>query len=345
MLSVKTLLISTVLVAIVPAMSVAQSSDFRLRLGWPTANHAYADGAEMDAFIQPTVSGEVESGLFGCVRSSGTQFHEALDLMPISRDASGEAIDEVFAVLGGVVRHVSTKAGLSSYGRYVVIEHVGTQPSIYTLYAHLAEVDPAIRVGGGVTTAQVIGIMGRSAGGYTIPKDRAHVHFEMGVRLSDQFQNWYDWKRFGSKNDHGLWNGMNLAGFDPLDFYNAFRDQKVNTFTDYLRGLQPAVKVRVATTSAPDFVDRYPELVNATRVAVTAGWEVTFDRFGLPFCWTRLNADDVKDYKRLETRIVWTDEPLLKSCRCKDLVRWRAGKPRIDRDLQTSLQLLFGIRR
>ncbi len=327
--------------------SVAQSSpDYRLRLGWPTANHAYANGEGLEAFIQPTVSGEVESGLFGCVRTGGNQFHEALDLMPISRDRRGEATDEVYAVLGGVVRHVNPRAGASSYGRYVVIEHVGTAPSIYTLYAHLAEVDPAIQVGAGVTTSQVIGIMGRSAGGYTIPKDRAHVHFEMGLRLTDGFQRWYDWKKFGSKNQHGVWNGMNLVGFDPLAFYNAFRAQQVDTFDDYLRGLKPAVKVRVAARRTPDFVERYPSLrVGPTPPGTPAGWEVSFDRFGLPFAWRQLRAEDLKGFKRDEVRVTWTDEDELKVCRCKDLVRTRRGQPVPDRDLQTSLQLLFGLRR
>ncbi len=324
----------------------AQEPDYRLRLAWPTANHAYAEGAELERFIQPTVSGEVESGLFGCVRTSGNQFHEALDLMPIARDAQGEATDEVFAVLGGVVRHVNERPGLSSYGRYVVIEHVGTEPAVYTLYAHLARVDPAIEAGAGVRTAQVLGVMGRSAGGYTIPRERAHVHFEMGVRLTDDFQSWYDWKKFGSKNDHGVWNGMNLAGFDPLAFYDAFRAHRVNTFGEHLRNLPPAVKVRVATSRTPDFVQRYPALRTGEAFSgETAGWEVTFDRFGLPFAWQELGAADVADYKRDEVRIVWTDDEMLAACRCKDLVRRRRGQPVPDRDLQTALQLLFGIRR
>lgn len=330
----------------VSVLAVGQGADERLRLGWPTANHAYARGEGLEHFIQPTVSGEVESGLFGCVRTSGTQFHEALDLMPIERDARGEATDLVYAVLDGVVRHVNHKAGLSSYGRYVVLEHVDTKPTIYTLYAHLASVDPAIQPGVRVSTAQALGVMGRSAGGYTIPKERAHVHFEMGVRLTDRFQNWYDWKKFGSKNDHGLWNGMNLVGFNPLDFYNAFRARDVDTFDDFLHQMKPAVTVRVATTATPDFILRYPSLQvgNSTPLRV-AGWEVSFNRFGLPFSWRVLGAAEVKGYRKLEARVIWTDDELLKSCRCKKLVRRRGGKAVPDRDLQTNLQLLFGIRR
>ena len=58
-------------------------------------------------------------------------------------------------------------------------------------------------------------MMGRSAGGYAIPKDRAHVHFEIGLKLSDNFDSWFTWKKFGSPNQHENWNGMNLMGLDP----------------------------------------------------------------------------------------------------------------------------------
>ncbi|MCF3648308.1 M23 family metallopeptidase [Synoicihabitans lomoniglobus] len=320
--------------------------DARMKLSWPTTNYAYARGERIENFIQPTVSGLATSGLFGCVRSSGTQFHEALDLMPIERDRRGEPTDEVHVVLDGVVRHVNARAGASSYGRYVVVEHVDAEPAIYTLYAHLASIDPAVVVGSTVERSQVLGIMGRSAGGYTIPKERAHVHFEMGLRLTDNFQSWYDWKKFGSKNTHGAYNGMNLVGFDPLAFYDAFRAQKVDTFADFLRGLEPVAIVRIATTKTPDFVKRYPSLVGATVPAGDlAGWEISFNQHGVPFAWRALRKAAVKDYKRLESRVVWRDSDALRACRCKDLVRKRWGHYRPDSDMQRNLQLLLGLRR
>ncbi len=114
----------------------------RLDLGWPTPNPAWADGKGIEAFIQPTVSGDPQSGCFGCVRDNGFQFHEGLDLKPVARDRRGEPEDEVFAVLPGIVRHVNLRPGESSYGRYIVVEHTGVTPSVYSLYAHLARVMP-----------------------------------------------------------------------------------------------------------------------------------------------------------------------------------------------------------
>ncbi len=318
----------------------------RIKIVWPTPNRAYLEKQPWEAFIQPTVSGQVSSGLFGCVRTSGTQFHEALDLLPVSRDRRGEPLDDIFAVMPGVVRHTNNRAGASSYGRYIVIEHEGTVPSIYTLYAHLSAIADGLRVGQQIAEAQVIATMGHTSGGYTIPRDRAHLHFEMGVRLTDRFQSWYDWKKFGSKNDHGLWNGMNLVGFDPLAFYDAFREHQVDNFRDFLRSQSAALTIRVATSEVPDFATRYPSLLT-TLVAPErlVGWDVKINTTGLPFSWTPLTAEQMGDQREGSVRIVQVDEAAVKACHCKDLVKWRRGEPEPDRDLNTLLQLLFGFRR
>src|SRR5690606_6889146 len=111
-------------------------------------------------------------------------------------------------------------------------------------------------------------------------------------------------------------------------------------------GLRPAVRVRVATERTPDFVRRYPALLTGPLPAAPlGGWEVTFDRFGVPFAWTPLPASELAGYDRLEARVVWQDGEELDSCRCKDLVTTRRGQNLPDKDLQTGLQLLFGIRR
>lgn len=323
-----------------------RGSEPRIEIAWPTPNRAYLEKKPIDAFIQPTESGEVTSGLFGCVRTSGTQFHEALDLFPLERDRRGEPLDAIFAVMGGVVRHINPVAGASSYGRYVVIEHVDTVPSIYTLYAHLSAIADGLKIGDRVTQTQVIATMGRSAGGYTIPKERAHLHFEMGVMLTERFQSWYDWKRFGSKNDHGLWNGMNLVGFDPMAFYDAFRERRVDNFRDFFRAQEAAVTVRVATTRVPDFVTRYPSLMTTLLPpGQVAGWDVKFNATGLPFAWTPLTKEEIGAQRTDTAQVVAVDEAAVKACRCKDLVKWRGSKAETDRDMNTLLQLLFGLRK
>ena len=327
--------------ALACAASTSVSGETRIELVWPTINRAYFEREPLEAFVQPTESGESTSGLFGCVRTQGRQFHEGLDLKPVARDRRGEATDQIFSVLPGVVRHISRVAGHSSYGRYIVLEHPDQSPSVYTLYAHLSAIAPGLQVGDRVERAQVIGTMGRSAGGYTIPKDGAYLHFEIGLRLTDEFQRWYDRRKFGSKNEHGVWNGMNLVGIDPLEFYSLFRERRVDTFADYFRQMPAVVRVRVASSKIPDFIRRYPALRTRPDIESAAGWEIAFNNFGIPFAWTPLDAADLTDMKPGEIKIVETDTAALRACRCKDLVKRTRGPESVADDLETVLQLLF----
>ncbi len=324
---------------------VGLAADQRIELAWPTPNTAYMEGKPREAYLQPTASGEVESGGFGCVRSGGSQFHEGVDLKPVIRDKRGEPTDEVFASMAGVVRHVNPRAGESSYGRYVVIEHTDLKPAVYTLYAHLSAVAPGLKAGDPVTRGQVIATMGRSSGGYVIPKDRAHLHYEIGLMATRQFQSWYEWKKFGSPNEQGLYNGMNLMGVDALDFFNQFRARRVNNFAEYFAQLPAVARLRIATSQVPDFVQRYPDLLTGEiPLAGVAGWEVKVNATGLPFAWTPLKATDVMGFRANEVRLSDVDADALKHFRCKSIAVLRRGEYQPGRDLETMLQQVFGLR-
>jgi len=332
--------------ALVPASFLSTALAQRIDFAWPTPNPAFRDGRPIEDFVQPTVSGLVTSGLFGCVRSEGTQFHEGLDLFPISRDARGEATDPIYAVLPGVVRYINARVGDSSYGRYLVLEHPDYTPAVYSLYAHLSAFTPGLKEGDHVASGEVLGTMGRSAGGYSIPKERAHLHFEFGVRVTDDFQPWYVFRKFGSPNHHGLWNGMNLLGFDPLDFFERFRAREVNNFQEYFSRMKAAVRLRIATRKVPDFVERYPGLMTKPLPSEgVAGWEVAFNHTGLPFSWTPLSEAEVVGLRADLPRIFEVDNDLVRSTRCRSLVNQLRSGPQPGRDLETVLQLLFGLRR
>ena len=98
-----------------------------------------------------------------------------------------------------------------------------------------------------------LGVMGRSAAGYHIPKSRAHLHFELALKLSDQFQVWFDRQKFESPNRHGIWNGMNLIGVDPLDFFKQRHKGSVRNFKSYLEKKMISARIRVVTGEIPDF--------------------------------------------------------------------------------------------
>ncbi len=315
----------------------------RVEFSWPTPNPAWAAGRPASEFLQHAGSGDPESGGFGGVRSGGSQFHEGLDIKCVARDRRGEPTDRVFAAMDGVVRHVNAVAGDSNYGRYVVLEHPEETPGIYTLYAHLARIEPGLRAGARVKRGDVLGLMGHSSSG-KIPRDRAHLHFEMGVMATRDFQSWYNFRKFGSPNEQGLWNGMNLMGFDPLDFLEKWRSRRVNTFKDYLDQLAPAVRLRIATTRVPDFVLRYPSLMTKPLPSGVTGWEVTFDWTGLPFRWTPLTGTEAIGLAPNQPRIIDVDAALERRERSRTLVAMRRGSWVVAHDLNTVLEQLFGLR-
>lgn len=316
----------------------------RIEIVWPTPNPAWAEGRPPRDFLQHAGSGEPESGGFGGVRSNGIQFHEGIDIRSVSRDRRGEPTDDVYAAIEGVVRHVSTNAGDSSYGRYIVIEHPDMTPGVYTLYAHLARVDPEIRAGAHVSLRQKLGTMGHSSGGYMIPRERAHLHFEIGVMMTRNFQAWYDGRKFGSKNDHGLWNGMNLMGIDPLDFFDQWKAKNVNNFEEYFSRMHPAVRLRLMSSRVPDFVSRYPSLLTKPIPPVVAGWEITCNWTGLPFRWTPLTGLETVGLATNEATLVDVDSAVERKQRSKTLAVYRRGRWTPGRDLETVLQQLFGLR-
>lgn len=318
----------------------------RIQLVWPTPSRAWAEGKPATEWLQHAGSGDPASGGFGGVRSGGAQFHEGIDIKPVARDRRGEPLDSVFAAMSGVVRHVSSAAGNSGYGRYVVLEHPDATPAVYTLYAHLARIAPDVRVGAAVSAGHVLGTMGHSSGGYMIPKERSHLHFEIGLMVSRDFQSWYNARKFGSRNEHGVWNGMNLLGLDPLAFYNDWRARRINTVQDFFARMETVVRLRIATFRTPDFVSRYPSLVTKPLAppALMAGWEIQFNWTGVPFAWTPLTAAEVVGLPRNEPRIVQVNAEMERRQRSKSLAVQRKGAWVVGKDLEPVLQLLFGLR-
>jgi hypothetical protein len=309
---------------------------------WPTPNSAFQKGQPIETFIQATASGVPESGLFGCVRNGGGRFHEGLDLFPVDRDQRGEPTDEVYAVLPGRIVHVSKTAGHSSYGRYIVVEHYQQVPAFHTLYAHLASIGEGIMVGARVDSGAKLGIMGRSAS-YSIPRSRAHLHFEMGFRLTNDFQGWYGRQKFGSKNHHGMWNGMNLVSIDPLDFYESIRQGQVSNLYEYLKLIPAIARIRVQTADVPDFVKAYPALVTRPYVGKQlVAWDIAFSQYGVPKDWTPRFADEAIGGRLGDVKILAYSPTLLKQQNCRRVLDVGGTKPTISSGTLSTLKKLFG---
>lgn len=316
------------------------------RLIWPTPNPAFECGEPIESYVQATASEDPRSGLFGCVRNGGHSFHEGLDLYPIRRDSRGNALDTVFSILPGRVVYVNRIPAHSSYGNYVVVQHKGDRMCYHSLYAHLASVDDGIETGVPVESGTVLGIMGRSAS-YPIPKHRAHLHFEIGVRLTDDFQRWYDRQNFESQNRHGIWNGMNLAGIDPKSFYEAMKTKEVRHFYDHFRRLPIAARIRVYTREVPDFVKNHPVLLTRPYEGRTViAWTIAFTRYGVPKEWTPHFTEESSGASPEGVEIVAYNPQMIRRGRnCCRVLDIQDGRPRISARTMTTLEKLFDLKK
>lgn len=314
-------------------------------LVWPTPNRAWSEGLSPSRYVQPTVSGRVESAFFGCVRNDGRRFHEGIDLAPVGRDRRGEATDPVFAVMDGTVRYVNRIAGNSGYGHYVVIEHDEAEPPVVTLYAHLAEFRDGIEKGKRVMAGQALGRMGRSAGGYTIPRERAHLHFEIGFWVSEEFEDWYEWRGYTTRNRHGNFSGLNMIGINPVEFYDEYRAGNVRSVLEYVESQPEAFALKVRSDKIPDFVRRYPQLLSRPWIPSNLeGWEIGFTWYGLPKRWRALGGDEWSWEGDGRVQVLSYDRGLLARNSCRNTVLVRGDEPIVGSHTERTLQLLFGFR-
>ena len=253
---------------------------------WPTSMDRTTIRSYED-YAQPTVSGKPESALFGMVRDEQRRFHEGVDIRPISRGPNGEPLDRVFTAMKGSVAYLNQQLN-GPYGKYVIFYHPEAELPVYTLYAHLASIEKNLKVGDQLPKGAVIATMGHTSINATaIPKERAHLHFEIGLVLSANFGNWYNQQADlrATPNQHGIWNGQNLAGFDPVP---VLARSSVNLL-DSVRQLPTALAVTMRTKRPPDFIQRYPGLMApGSDPAKAAGWYVEFTWHGLPKRWTAL---------------------------------------------------------
>lgn len=314
-----------------------------LKLYWPTEDQSFFYGEASEKFLQCTGTGNPQSGSFGCVRNEGRKFHEGIDIKSKKRNRQNQPTDRILSVLPGKVVYVNYASENSEYGKYVVIEHPIIEPRIYTLYAHLSKIDDHVRPGACLKSGDFIGIMGNTSNTGAIPKNRAHLHFEMGMMANSNFQEWYNDQKFSTKNRHSAWNGMNLIGFDPLDFYTELQNGKTKNVGSYLKSLPSAFKVRIYTRSIPDFIQRYPSLVETNfNPKNIKGWDINFTWYGLPIKWTPIYTAWSPKTKEGDISILEYNATLIKQNPAKKYIILSANKqPRFGNDFKKLSNLLF----
>ncbi len=253
--------VAQVVVAPKPAPHVVSNAPpvFWRKLVCPTDRTNILDAPIAESF-QDTGTGDPRSGMFGTLRTSESglgQFHEGLDIKCLKRDRHGNPLDKVYAVAEGRVAYASRIGGNSNYGKYIVLLHPDRVGEIYTLYAHLSEIEPAVQPGAFVTAGETIALMGHTSSS-PIPVERAHLHFEIGLVINTHFTEWYRGKR--QTPDHGNWHGWNLLGVNPLDALRFAHDRGKMDFGEFLKTTPVAFTLAIRAAQLPDFFRRYSVL-------------------------------------------------------------------------------------
>jgi len=262
-----------------------------LDLTFPTKNRALleGDGPGFYMFVDRDFQGQKstpwQGGQYGYVRDprvlSGAmvykRFHEGADIKPLERSSDGEPLDLVTAAGAGRVVHVSDVPRYSNYGRFVVIEHQWDGCPYYSLYAHLHSA--VVRVGQKVTQGEALGRLGYTGEG--IDRRRAHLHFEVNLILSHDFERWHRLVYPSDINRHGLYNGLNLSGMDVGRLLVAAHKSSGLTIPAFLAGETVAFKAVVPATDQFVLAKLYPWMIQGNAAGAKA-WEISFTGTGLP---------------------------------------------------------------
>jgi peptidoglycan LD-endopeptidase LytH len=249
----------------------------------PTAR-ILAPVTDITTVVQPTESGKPESGLYGSTRTTDrggrlmSRFHEGVDIAPVAKARDGRALDAVHAVATGQVAYANRIAGNSSYGKYVVLLHQDPLGEVYSLYAHLAEIQDGLAAGTVVAAGDPVGVMGHTST-LGIPQERSHLHLEIGLINNHHFLEWFRAQKLTP--DHGNFNGQNFLGVNPLSFFAAQYANPNLHFAGFLSTVPVAFEVVLRTRQLPDYFQRYAGLWHGRFVS---GMAMTMDcsENGLP---------------------------------------------------------------
>lgn len=324
--------------AILLGCHLARAQTFRL----PTSNRALFERDGGPRFFTGTVGRSWESGAFGCVRSEGFQFHEGLDIRCVERDDQGEPTDEIRAVADGTVAYVNRKTALSNFGKYVLVLHRVEGLEVHSLYAHLSEIRDSVRAGAAVRSGEVIARMGRTSNTrQKISSERAHLHFELGLRLSDRFSSWHR-AHYGKKhNDHGEGNGRNFIGLNPVPVLRSQRSRGAEF--SLLRVIRAQRELCRVIVREPDFfwVRRHRPLVEPSAKADrdgVAGYVLVLNFAGFPYRAIPLSPSEVQGKSRFE--VLSVNEAEQRRYPCRKLVERHGGGWRLARNGRMLLDLL-----
>ncbi|SVD34306.1 uncharacterized protein METZ01_LOCUS387160 [marine metagenome] len=170
-----------------------------------------------------------------------------------------------------------------------------------------------------------LGTLGRTANtGEGISKERAHLHFEIGMQVNTKFSQWFhSWYKDGN-NFHRDWNGMNLLGLDAAEILKRANPGPFKILK-HLKSERALCRL-IIFREVFDWLERFPQLVVdgdlESKEAIQA-WEVDLNFSGIP-----VRMIPVRNKVRsggAKYRILKVDDKILKKHPCSGLV-FRKGQ-------------------
>ena len=173
----------------------------------------------------------------------------------------------------GVVVHTNPVPGYSNYGKYVVVEHRWDGCIYYSSSEHLTSIQ--VHVGQRVQQRDQLGVMGHTGEG--LNQARAHLHLELNLMLSRQFESWHDSLFKTDPNHQGLYNGINLMGIDIARLYLALRKRPSLAIPEFLSEEETLYRVLLPYSEGIDLSEVSIRDARAKNAEKAVSWEVSFN--------------------------------------------------------------------
>lgn len=287
-------LLLSLLLTCLPASGEPLSKKNAFSLELPTNNTAIFSRDPSQFYMYTNRSFEGVSsrpwtaGRYGFVRNQRrtshgiifTRFHEGIDIRPVLRDKSQQPLDDVRSLANGVVVYTNKISGRSNYGNYVVVKHNWGDGPFFSLYAHLRSI--SVNQGDSIKGGATLGKLGYTGAG--LNRERAHVHVEFGMMLSERFETWYK-KYFRSPNHHNIHSGLNISGLDIAGLFHSHKENPRLTLPEFIRMAGAYYRVAIPSKHLQPLaiVTRYPWLEQGREPGqFPTAWEITLSNSGLP---------------------------------------------------------------
>jgi hypothetical protein len=128
--------------------------------------------------------------------------------------------------------------------------------------------------------------------GYTgtgLNRERAHLHLELSLMFSHQFEAWYNTFFRNDPNHNGIYNGMNLIGLDIARLYLALHKNPSLTIPEFVSREETFYKVTLPKSRHFELPKVYPWMLTTGSRSEKSSWEVSFAQSGVPL---RIESSD-----------------------------------------------------